>query len=179
MTCDEIIVAYLDFLAQSPESFYVENTAKALAITYTMDANTANKQNAEINAVMAKIADATNGMSASEKVEYVHDYLIANVSYVTTYTARSLHDALVNGSAVCEGYTKAFQFIMEYLGVSCKTVTGKAMNHAWNVVVIDGVEYHVDVTWDDPIVNGANTNTTPTYDFFMKTTSELSEHYGF
>ena len=23
------------------------------------------------------------------------------------------------------------------------------MNHGWNIVTVDGVDYHVDVTWDD------------------------------
>ncbi len=191
MTCDEVIDAYLSFLSNNPEYFYVENdvqcsfskktnTAKVVAITYTADNATANAQSAEINAVMAKIADATNGMSASDKVKYVHDYLIANVSYDTNYNARTLYDAMVKGTAVCEGYTKAFQFIMENLGIECKTVTSKIMNHAWNVVVIDGAEYHVDVTWDDPIVNGQNNNTTACYDYFMKTAAEIgADHVGF
>ena len=29
-------------------------------------------------------------------------------------------------------------------------VLSDALNHAWNKVYIDGVAYHVDVTWDDP-----------------------------
>ena len=24
------------------------------------------------------------------------------------------------------------------------------MNHAWNLIKIDGEWYHIDVTWDDP-----------------------------
>ncbi len=191
MTPDEAMNSFLGFLASNPENFYVANTAncsfskktgtaKALAITYTADKATAQAQESEINAVMAKIADATNGMSATEKVKYVHDYLIANVSYDTSLNARSLYEAMVKGSAVCEGYTKAFQFILNNLGIECKTVTSSAMNHAWNVVVIDGAEYHVDVTWDDPIVNGQNNNTTAYYDNFMKTTAEISaNHFGF
>ncbi len=193
MTTNEVMDAYLSFLSNNPENFFVANTAncsyskktntaKVLAISYTADKATANAQSNEINAVMAKIAEATNGMSASDKVKYVHDYLIANVSYDTTYTARSLYDAMVKGTSVCEGYTKAFQFIMSNLGIECKTVTSKAMNHAWNVVTIDGAEYHVDVTWDDPIVNGQNNNTTAYYDYFMKTVSDFTadgQHFGF
>ncbi len=193
MTSKEVMDAYINFLSNSPENFFVANTvncssskktntAKAVAITYTADKATADSQSTEINAVMTKIADATNGMSASDKVKYVHDYLIANVSYDTSLNSRTLYDALVNGSAVCEGYTKAFQFIMNNLGIECKTVTSKAMNHAWNVVVIDGAEYHVDVTWDDPIINGQNNNTTAYYDYFMKTVSDFTadgQHFGF
>ncbi len=191
MTSNEVMDAYLEFLAATPENFYVANTAncsyskktntaKTLAITYTADKATAKAQEAEINAVMDKIAEATASMTASEKVQYVHDYLIANCSYDTTYNARSLYDAMVKGTGVCEGYTKAFQFILNNLGVECKTVTSNAMNHAWNVVTIDGAEYHVDVTWDDPIVNGQNTNTTAYYNYFMKSATEMgATHYGF
>ena len=27
------------------------------------------------------------------------------------------------------------------------------MNHIWNLIKIDGKWYHVDVTWDDPIMD--------------------------
>ena len=31
---------------------------------------------------------------------------------------------------------------------------GKTSGHAWNKIKLDGEWYHVDVTWEDPIMNG-------------------------
>lgn len=86
-----------------------------------------------------------------EKEKYVHDYLYDNVSYdsKSSYN-QSAYSALVNGSSVCAGYSKAFQLIMTRLGIPTYYVTGDSYGeHAWNLVRIDGVYYNVDVTWDD------------------------------
>ena len=46
-------------------------------------------------------------------------------------------------------------------------------NHIWNAVYLDGNWYHLDLTWDDPvIVDGSDTLE---YTFFLITTDELEE----
>ena len=30
-------------------------------------------------------------------------------------------------------------------------VTSEVINHAWNLIKLDGEWYQVDVTWDDPV----------------------------
>ena len=35
------------------------------------------------------------------------------------------------------------------LGIPCNKVVSKSLKHAWNEVYIDGVAYHIDVTWND------------------------------
>lgn len=51
-------------------------------------------------------------------------------------------------NVVCSGYAKAFQYLCDLGGIECHYVTGsiKEGYHAWNIVVIDGVNYLVDVT---------------------------------
>ena len=62
----------------------------------------------------------------------------------------------VNRTAVCAGYTDAFQLCMDILGIPCIEVSGIADNgreiggHAWNAVQLEDEWYMVDVTWDDP-----------------------------
>lgn len=74
---------------------------------------------------------------------------------------QSAYSALVQGRSVCAGYARAYQYLMQQLGIPCYYCTGYAgENHAWNIVRLDGVYYNVDVTWDD---------TEPaTYDYFNK-----------
>lgn len=51
-------------------------------------------------------------------------------------------------NVVCSGYAHAFQYLCDLGGIECHYVTGsiKEGYHAWNIVVIDGVNYLVDVT---------------------------------
>lgn len=57
---------------------------------------------------------------------------------------------LVNHIGVCNGYALAYKYLLNEVGINCYMVTSESMNHAWNLVELDGSYYHVDVTWDDP-----------------------------
>ena len=106
-------------------------------------------------------ATVPDGLSPFEREMMVHDYLIDHVDYDTqidtinlnnnnpdTYTA---YGALVNRVSVCEGYTKAFQMLLNGLGVDCVGVIGRSQDqmHIWNAVKLNGEWYYVDATWDD------------------------------
>lgn len=54
-------------------------------------------------------------------------------------------------NVVCEGYGKAFQYLCDLGGIECHYVTGSASggNHGWNIVVLDGKSYLVDLTMCD------------------------------
>lgn len=101
-------------------------------------------------------------MSNIEKVKAVHDYMVRNVSYdlanlqagTIPWVDYGAYGALVNKKAVCSGYTAAFQLLMERLGIPVTTITSGSMNHAWNMVQLDGSWYHVDVTWDGALWYG-------------------------
>lgn len=51
-------------------------------------------------------------------------------------------------NVVCSGYAHAFQYLCDLGGIECHYVTGsiKEGYHAWNIVVIDGANYLVDLT---------------------------------
>ena len=115
-----------------------------------------------IENIKNEIISNTSGNTV-DKIRYVHNYLIDTVEYdVNAGTGiRDIYGALINQKAVCEGYAKAFKYIMDELEIPCILVCGTATNsvgvtenHAWNYVQIDGVWYAVDVTWDDPIIRG-------------------------
>lgn len=59
-----------------------------------------------------------------------------------------IFDGDPNTKAVCAGYTAAFKYLCDLGGIECYVPTGYLGDggHAWNVVVIDGVSYFVDVT---------------------------------
>lgn len=91
-----------------------------------------------------------------EKAVYVHDWLVQNLAYDTEHVEDGLIDdhnarnALVDGSTVCEGYAKVYALALNHLDIPAVLVTSSTLNHAWNMVELDGQWYQVDCTWDDP-----------------------------
>lgn len=102
-----------------------------------------------------------------EKELYVHDALIAGTDYqIGAPLNQSAYSALANGRTVCSGYARAFQYLMQKLGIPCYLTTGYSrQNHAWNIVKLGDGYYNVDPTWDD-VDSGI-------YDFFNKTDREF------
>ncbi len=54
---------------------------------------------------------------------------------------------------VCDGYSEAFQLLMNMAGIPCVHVCAYpedySEGHQWNKVQLDGVWYNVDLTWAD------------------------------
>lgn len=98
------------------------------------------------------------GMTELEKAIALHDYLVINCEYdYVNYlqgsipqTSYSAYGVFVNGAAVCQGYALAYKLLLSKVGIDCYMVTSDSMNHAWNLIVLGGQYYQVDVTWDDP-----------------------------
>ncbi len=122
------------------------------------------------------IANAELYESDLEKIKYVHDRIIATCEYdiiasslylsengnPTKNQAYTSYGCLVEKKAVCEGYSRAFQLVMNRLGIECGFVSGAACNsvgdtgrHAWNYVKVDGEYKYCDLTFDDPYTGGA------------------------
>ncbi len=84
---------------------------------------------------------------------------------------------------VCEGYSKAFQYLCDlsdFQDVACYTVTGVmaggtgAGGHMWNIVTIGGMNYLVDVTNCDEGTVGA-----PDQLFLTGTSGSVADGYTF
>ena len=120
-----------------------------------------------------------------EKIKAIHDYLALHIAYdygnflndtipANSYTA---YGALIKGIAVCDGYTKAAQLMLNQLGIENYYVsgTGNGGLHSWNLVVLDGQHYFMDITWDDPVPNTPNL---VRYKYFLVTSDELRKDHN-
>ena len=98
------------------------------------------------------MAQLQPGMTDYEKLLVLHDWLIDRVEYGfdANQECFNLYGALVNRVAVCQGYSQAFCFLARMAGLDCGFLSNESMNHAWNVVQLNGKYYNLDVTWDDP-----------------------------
>ena len=117
------------------------------------------------------VSEAQNLSSDYEKERFVHDKLIERVSYNSgAEMNQSAYSALVNGQTVCAGYARAFQYLLQQLGIPCYYCTGYAGEaHAWNIVALDDGYYNVDATWDD---SGEGR-----YDYFNKTDTDYANNH--
>ncbi len=103
----------------------------------------------------------TKDMSEFEKEMAIHDYIVLNTKYdeealngnISSELIFTSYGCLVNNFAVCDGYAKAMQLLLNKVGVYTIRVTGdgNGVSHAWNIVRINGKNYQVDATWNDPV----------------------------
>lgn len=112
-----------------------------------------------INSILNSIIKP--GMTETEKIRTVHNWIVCNTTYNDKYYDRGdsfnhVSNLLNNKTCVCQGYSVTFYIFMKQMGIPCTLVMGKTDNvsHAWNAVKLDGNWYYIDVTWDDPVVNG-------------------------
>lgn len=141
----------------------------------------------ELNEINARIDEIMSGFSPEwgdfEKLEYFHDVIITSCSYDETgencYTA---YGCIVDGKAVCEGYTKALLMFCERADIGCIPVVGQGIEgdemlpHIWNKVLIDGNWYGMDITWDDPVSQMGDGYLR--YDYFAVTDEEMNRDHS-
>ena len=193
LTKEEFVTVFFYYRADYPQHFWCDSqigysisqkTKKVVSaeLHYTMSGDALRQAQTKFNAAVTELLElAAIGSDEYEREKLLHDALITRVSYVDGTHAHDAYGALVEGKAVCEGYARAFQYVLYQAGIQCLIAEGNGVNpgtgtsepHAWNVVRIDGQYYHVDVTWDDvddtaiPIV----------YAYFNVTTAQIEEDH--
>ncbi len=94
-------------------------------------------------------------MSEYDRELVLHDALVNNCTYNKNggEYIHSAYGALVQKEAVCDGYSRAFAYLLRMAGIESTIAFGESRgeSHAWNMAKINGSWYHVDVTWADPV----------------------------
>lgn len=133
---------------------------------------------AAVDALLAQLA-LTN-KSDYEKICGIYDYMTHNITYDyenledETYVLKySAYAALINKTAVCQGYASLFYRLALELGVDCRLIAGIGYGgaHGWNIVKLDGKYYNVDATWDSDWVKlGLD------YNYFLRCEDNFGDH---
>lgn len=87
-----------------------------------------------------------------DKVCYVYRVLVEETDYsLEAENSQNIISTFIHHETVCQGYSYGAQYLLEKLGISCTTVTGTSQgeSHSWNLVVMDGDYYYMDVTWGE------------------------------
>lgn len=159
---------------------------------YTLEVNmdyyTTYAQEEFVNSKVKTIISSLNlnGKAEDDKIKAIYDYVTSHVIYdndaVTTDNplSHTAYSALAKGKAVCQGYTNLTYRLMREANIPVRVITGTAaqggtqVNHAWNIVRIQGKWYNMDVTWDATLSGGNDKK----YQYFLKNAKEFSEHYA-
>lgn len=134
----------------------------------------------EIRTLLGEYMSTLTGQETEYERELLaHDWLCQKVQYNAEALSNSkkhplawtVYGAFIDGSAVCEGYSKAMQALMFMQGINCGVVTGVTTSaHMWNYVKIGTGWYHLDVTANDTKDKGYHA-------FFNVTTEYITESY--
>lgn len=138
----------------------------------------------KVNSIYQNLIQPT--MSHIDKIKIIHDYLIQNSTYdqekadyiingkITkdnAYKSETAYGVLMQKYGICSGFSDAMELFLNKMGLMTYKITSPT--HIWNLIYIDGKWYHLDLTWDNPIVNG--NGKLLLHDFFLIPTSKLSQ----
>lgn len=170
----DINIAYKAFLYDHPDIFwmpkdYILGTAnkgekekiaiafdyhqKGKNYSYTVSKTEQSQMKKKLDTVCDKIVNQTQAFSTDyDKEKYINDFLCDSVTYnENAEFSDTAYGALINGKALCEGYSKAFMLLCNKAGIECELIVGEAdgVGHMWNRVNINKKLSYVDVTWND------------------------------
>ena len=169
--------AELFFVADRYQYKCIGSTVLCAMPQYAVSGNELIQARVTYNIAMKKILQTVDPMwSDLETALYLHDYLCMNYSYDETLTHYTAYELLTEGTGVCQAYTLTYNALLEACGIESSYVVSREMNHAWNVVTIDGTIYNVDVTYDDP---SPDRQGKASHTYFLCSDSKMKDDHAF
>ena len=114
-------------------------------------------------------------MDQTETIRVLHDWLVLHTQYDEEAVALNEEErrqslafrasgVFERGKATCSGYMEAMDLLLEAAGIGSIRVFSNTMDHAWNLVSLDGEMRYLDATFDDPVPDQPGR---VMYDFFL------------
>lgn len=162
---------FFGLIADHPEIFYTngfswmtsQNRVISLSPNYRQSKDEIRRRVDEVNSKVDQVLDEIiePSMTEFEKEFAIHNYIVLNTAYdsknyhngTIPQDSYTVYGVLINQTAVCQGYAETMKLLLNRVGIEAIILSSAEMNHAWNIVTIDGENYHVDATWDDPVPN--------------------------
>ena len=188
---EDLMDVFTAVLYDNPDMFWVDyeydymvySDSVAFSPKYRLTEDEVKTMQDSVNDKIDEIMTEVNKLDSDyEKELYIHDYIIENTEYDISTLEKmgdTVYSVLVSGKSICEGYARTVQILLDKLGIENYLVTGdtesdgEILPHMWNIVNIDGDNYHLDVTWDD-----LNDEFDTVYFYFNVTDEYISrDHY--
>lgn len=145
-----------------------------MVFTYYTTAEQEKALTQKVNAVLNSLQ--LTGKSEYEKATAIYDYICSHVTYDyahvenASYTLQfSAYAAMMEGTAVCQGYANLYYRMCKESGIPARLIAGLGQGgpHAWNIVRIGGLWYNADATWDAG---------TGRYDWYLQSAVDFPAH---
>ncbi|MBQ2806271.1 MAG: hypothetical protein IJF08_04405 [Clostridia bacterium] len=162
IVADRITLLYTEIMNTHPDLFFVDpgisytyNSAGfivSLIPSYRLKGEALDRAREDCARILDEIcAGVDPAWSDFEISLYLHDYLCLHFEYDTDYEIYDMHQFLTLGKGVCQAYTLTYMELLSRYGIKSDVAISQSMNHIWNIIMLGGKPYHVDVTWDDPV----------------------------
>lgn len=141
-------------------SFYEDSTLLKMKPEYLFEKNKIKEHQIAMNARVEKLARVVKDKSDWEKEQYIHDFICENVTYdkLKKQYSHEILGPLGQGVGVCEGIAKSVKILCDKLSIPCIVAISEnnpekqiKYRHAWNVIQINGLWYHLDATFDNSL----------------------------
>lgn len=191
LTQNELNSVFSAVLYDNPQLFFVGSNCKITSVgsrcyysaDYTMSPEKYAASLERVQSAAEKIISSLTDPSDEWLTELeVHNAIIDSCDYlyVEDSVVSTVYGALCENEASCEGYSKAMKYILDSVGIESYVLAGTGTNrngetesHMWNIVSINGVYSHLDVTWDDPVGSDS-----VTYTYFNLTDSQINSDHS-
>ena len=142
--------------------------------------STINILNKKIDTVYNELI--TDNMTDYDKIKVIHDYIIDNSvydeqrannlynDYQGEFSSNIATGPLLQGHGICSGYTDAMALFLDKMNIPNYKISSE--NHIWNLVYINNKWLHLDLTWDDPVINNGEISTID-HTYFLINTNKL------
>lgn len=154
-------------------------TGLEFAPQYTMSREEREEMQQAVDEAVEQLLGGISSADADyQKARFVYDTLINTVEYdPQAADSQNILSVFLNKKTVCQGYACAVQYLFDRLDIPCVVVTGTADSqaHAWNMVMLDGAYYYMDVTWGNSGYQngGSGRRRYINYSYFAMTSEEM------
>ncbi len=132
------------YYTTSPEGF-VEKITPVYIYTRSETKNIKAYCDRELEKVLFSIEE---GMTDFQKALVLHEYMCEKFSYDESLKNHTMYELLRDGRGTCQALTLTYMELLERVGIESGYAYSSEIMHIWNVILLDGEWYHVDITWD-------------------------------
>lgn len=197
----DVDAAIAAFFNDHPEVFYLDNsysistatsffgTKKELNINYLVSGRIDLDSKIQIlKAEMEKILSKVKDMQGIDAETVIHDELMKDTKYYAydniedlPVNTHNIYGTLVDKKAVCDGFAKTMQILLDKVSIESIIVTGSLEDeaHAWNLVKLDDEWYNLDFTSNKSIKTINIGEQLGIHSYFNITTDEISKTHIF
>lgn len=138
----------------------------------------------EVKSLAHSVAEQifTDDMGDEEKLRAIYRYIVENTAYdyryyqdpgALPYESRTAYGPLKYGTAICGGFSWAFNLLCREAEIPCWNVTGVGAGeeHMWNCARMDGEYRYFDTTWDAGVTDEEQ------WQYFASTEDEITRNH--